>query len=406
MNIDLALMQKKALFTTLFVILTVSVVAYGFILYGKGYRLNLHGDGNKILAGTGLLVLTSTPNGAKVYIDDNLTTATDDTINLPPGEYDVKIEKDGYYPWKKHVLLKEEAVTKTDAVLFPVAPKLEATTLTGAVNPVVDPSGGLIGYKVSSSSADNNGIYVFNLGNRFIPFGASARQIATDKFDSFSTSSFEFSPDGREMLSTISDARSERIYLLKTDAMNTEPQNVTLTVEQIRKQWTVTQQQLDEKFATTLPVPSRKFILDNFSKRKLSPEGDKIFYVASQSATMPSFINPPLPSTNSTKEVREIKAGNAYVYQIKEDKNYLLYQPLEGEILPDFVWHPSSAHMVFIQNKRIFSLEYDGGNKTTLYAGPFDPSFLYTWPDGSGLIILTNFNDETVPGNLYKVGLR
>lgn len=60
-------MQKKALFTTLFVILTVSVVAYGFILYGKGYRLNLHGDGNKILAGTGLLVLTSTPNGAKVH---------------------------------------------------------------------------------------------------------------------------------------------------------------------------------------------------------------------------------------------------------------------------------------------------------------------------------------------------
>ena len=51
-------------------------------------------------------------------------------------------------------------------------------------------------------------------------------------------------------------------------------------------------------------------------------------------------------------------------------------------------------------------MEYDGGNKTTLYAGPFDPSFLYTWPDGSGLIILTNFNDETVPPNLYRVGLR
>ena len=51
-------------------------------------------------------------------------------------------------------------------------------------------------------------------------------------------------------------------------------------------------------------------------------------------------------------------------------------------------------------------MEYDGGNRTTLYAGPFDPDFLSTWQDGSGLVILTNFNDESVPGNLYKIGLR
>ncbi len=399
-------MPKKALFTTLLIVITVGVVAYGFILYGKGYRLNLGGEGSKILAGTGLLVLTSTPNGAKVYIDDNLTTATDDTINLPPGEYDVKIEKDGYYPWKKHVILKNEAVTKTDAVLFPVAPKLEATTLLGAEDPIVDPSGGLIGYKVSSSSAENNGIYVFNLGNRFIPFGASAHQIATDEFDDFSSSEFEFSPDGRQMLVTISDTPQNRIYLLKTDAMNTTPQNVTSTIDTVKKQWALMQSQLDEKFAATLPSASRRFILDNFAQRKLSPEGDKIFYVASQSATMPHFIKPPLPSTNSTAESRDIKQGAVYVYQLKEDKNYLLYEAPEGEIIPNFIWHPSSAHLVFEQNKRIFSLEYDGGNKTTLYVGPFDPTFLHTWPDGSGLIILTNFNDETVPGNLYKVGLR
>ena len=106
-------MPKKTLATTIIVLLMVSLVAYGFILYGKGYRLNLSGKGTKILAGTGLLVLTSTPNGAKAYVNDDLTTATDDTINLPPGDYDVRIEKDGYYPWKKHVTVKNEAVTKT-----------------------------------------------------------------------------------------------------------------------------------------------------------------------------------------------------------------------------------------------------------------------------------------------------
>ena len=400
-------MPKKTLLTTIVVLLLVSVVAYSFILYGKGYRLNFSGKGNKILAGTGLLVLTSTPNGARAYINDNLTTATDDTINLPTGEYDVKIEKDGYYPWKKHIILKNEVVTKTDAVLFPVAPKLEGATVLGAENPVVDPTGSLIAYEVSSSSADNNGLYILNLGKgSILPFGSSPRLIASDKFDNFSKAKVEFSPDGQELLASISTPAQDRIYLLKTDTLNVEPQNVTLTVDQVRKQWSVLQTQLDQKFAQSLPSVSRKFILDNFAKMQLSAEGDKILYVASQSASMPHFIKPPLLSTNSTAEARDLIKGAAYVYQVKEDKNYLLYKPGEGETLPNFIWHPSSAHVVFIQNNRIFSMEYDGGNKTTLYAGPFDPTFLYTWPDGSGLIILTNFNDETVPANLYRVGLR
>lgn len=399
-------MPKKTIFTTIVVLLVVSLIAYCFILYGKGYRLNLTGKGNKILAGTGLLVLTSTPNGARVYINDNFTTATDDTINLPPSEYDVRIEKDGYYPWKKHVLLKNEAVTKTDAVLFPVAPKLEGVTLLGAEQPIVDKTGSFISYKVSSSSAENNGIYILNLNRSIISFGSLSKQIASDKVDNFSKAVTEFSPDGLSLLATISAPAGERVYLLKTDILNTEPQNVTFTVEQIKKQWELMQQQIDKKFITSLPSPTRIFIQNNFSEPQLSAEGDKILYVASQSATMPHFITPPLPSTNSTTETREIVKGNAYVYQIKEDKNYLLYSLQDGEQLPHFIWHPSSAHVVFTQNKRIFSMEYDGGNKTTLYAGPFDPSFLYTWPDGSGLVILTNFNDETVPPNLYRVGLR
>ena len=402
-------MPKKALFTTIIALLIVSFITYGFILYGKGYRLNISGEGNKIISGTGLLVLTSTPNGAKVYLDDNLTTATNDTINLAPGEYNVRIEKDGYYPWKKKVILKNEAVTKTDAVLFPVAPKLEAASLLGGVDPIVDPTGSFVAYKVSSSSAENNGIYILNLGNRSIlSFLSSSKQIVSDKLDAFSASNIEFSPDGNSLLATIATATStsESVYLLKTDVLNTTPQYVTATLPLVRKNWAILRSQQEQKFAATLPNASRKFILEHFANTKLSPEGDKILYTASKSATMPLFITPKIPSTNSTVETRSLKKGSAYVYQIKEDKNYLLYDKNEEDSLPLFIWHPSSAHVIFVQNKRIFSMEYDGGNKTTLYSGPFDPKFLYTWPDGSGLIILTNFNDETIPSNLYRVGLR
>lgn len=396
--------MKKTTLTTLLVLFLVSIASYIFILYGKGYRLDLTGKGNKIVAGTGLLVITSTPNGARAYINDNLTTATDDTLNLPPGEYDIRIEKDGYYPWKKHVILKKEAVTKTDAVLFPTTPKLEATTFLGANNPIVDRSGSFIAYQISSSSAKNNGIYILSINRPFLSLGSSSRQLVSDTVDTFSKADVEFSPDGLTLLATVKTLSSNRIYLLKTDVSNDSPQNVTFTVGQLRLQWDELKKQQEEKLAKFLPQKSRAFILSNFSNMKVSPEGDKILYIASESAVMPNFITPPLPSTNSTPEMRNITKGYVYVYQIKEDKNYLFYS---GEkALPNFLWYPSSSHIVFIEGKRIVAMEYDGGNKTTLYSGPFDPAFLYPWPDSSGLIIKTNLNDETVPANLYKVGLR
>lgn len=396
--------MKKTILTTFLVLFLVSIASYIFILYGKGYRLDLTGKGNKIVAGTGLLVITSTPNGARAYINDNLTTATDDTLNLPPGEYDIRIEKDGYYPWKKHVTLKKEAVTKTDAVLFPTTPKLEATTFLGAENPIVDSGGNFIAYQVSSSSAKNNGIYILSINRPFLSLGSSSKQLVSDTIDTFSKADVEFSPDGLALLATVKTSSSKRIYLLKTDAPNDNPQNVTFTIGQLRLQWDELKKQQDEKLAKFLPQKSRAFILSNFSNIKLSPEGDKILYIASESAVMPNFITPPLPSTNSTPEVRNLTKGYTYVYQIKEDKNYLFYS--DEKALPNFLWYPSSSHIIFIEGKRIVAIEYDGGNKTTLYSGPFDPAFVYPWPDSSGLIIKTNLNDETVPANLYKVGLR
>jgi len=63
------------------------------IQFAKGYRFSRQG----ILQGTGLLAANSFPNGAQVYVNGKLSTATDNTLNLDPGEYDVEIKKDGIY---------------------------------------------------------------------------------------------------------------------------------------------------------------------------------------------------------------------------------------------------------------------------------------------------------------------
>jgi len=45
---------------------------------------------------------------------------------------------------------------------------------------------------------------------------------------------------------------------------------------------------------------------------------------ASESASIPLIINPALIGTDSTSQVRDIKKGEVYVYDLKEDRNYLI----------------------------------------------------------------------------------
>ena len=109
-------MKKILLTLSIFGILI--VVTAGIILYGKGYRL-FFDKGRPDVSGTGLLVATSSPDGAQVLVNEHLTTATDNTINLEPGSYNIKIFKQGYFPWEKHLSIEKGVVTKIEALFFP-----------------------------------------------------------------------------------------------------------------------------------------------------------------------------------------------------------------------------------------------------------------------------------------------
>jgi hypothetical protein len=153
--------NKQLVFSiVIFVILV--LVTIGVVLYGKGYRFGA--DAGKIeLKGTGLLVTESFPDSAQVFIDGKLKTATDNTINLPPGEYKVRIFKEGYFPWEKTIKIEAETVSKAEALLIPTAPKLESITDFGASAPILDPTITKIAFNVSDQTPERNGIYVFDM---------------------------------------------------------------------------------------------------------------------------------------------------------------------------------------------------------------------------------------------------
>lgn len=405
--------MRKQLLVSLLIFLLLLAATTLVILYGKGYRLGF-GEGSPKVSKTGLMVATSLPDGAQVFIDGNLTTATDNTLDLLPGEYKVEIKKEGFFPWQKTLRVEKELVTKADALLFPIAPKLESITTTGVEEPVLDPSGTKIAFRVASSSAIRNGVYVYDMTARTVlSLQTAAKQLANDTTALFSTADLSWSPDGESVIATISGELAPATYLLNANQLNEEPRNVSAILPTLDAEWEEERSQKAEAQIVGLKPQLKKMIADNFTILSWSPDDRKILYVASSSAELPLIIKPRLLGIDTMRESRRLQEGAVYVYDIREDLNTKVLDNLPQECQEDVKscdvpinWFPDSNHLIHIRDNQIHILENDGTNDTTVYAGPFINGFVFPWPDGSRLVVLTNFNNSNTLPNLYTISLR
>jgi hypothetical protein len=407
----MSLMKKVMLYiaTAAFLIIATIIV----ISFGRGYNFNF-GNGRIEILGSGLLAATSQPDGAGIYINNHLTSATNNTINLFPGEYDVKISKSGYSTWNKKVKIEKEVVSSIYAFLIPTAPKLNNITQAGISNPVLDPTRTKIAYTISSSdNPHGNGIYILDMGLRpILTLQNSSSQIVDNTIDNFSKASLSWSPDAKELIATISSGiDTSTTYLLKT-TFNENPQDITATLATIDSTWKELRENQDKSRLTGLKAKLQVLIKENFSILSWSEDETKILYTASKSATLPLIMYPPLIGTNSSPEAREIKIGAIYVYDAKEDKNFKILDSMPENNSQDFIngfpltWFTDSKHLIYVADKKIDIIDYDGLNKTTIYAGPFMEDYVFPWSDGSKILILTNLGNPNSSPNLYTIGLK
>ena len=381
------------------------IVTVAVILYGKGYNFSF-GDGKIGLLGTGLLAATSQPDGAGIYINNHLTSATNNTVSLSPGEYDIKIAKSGYFPWQKKIKIEKEVVSSAFALLIPTAPKLDNVTDIGVSDPVLDPTRTKIAYTVSASQDPRkNGVYILDMGLRpILTLQSSSSQIADNTIDNFSQSKLSWSPDAKELVATISAGPNiASTYLLKTN-FNENPQDVTATLEAVNASWSEQKIKQDKFQLLGFKAKLQSLIKENFKILSWSEDETKILYTATQSATLPLIINPPLIGANSTPEERQMSKGSVYVYDIKEDKNFKILDSMPTPL--PLTWFPDSKHLIFVFDKKIIIMDYDGQNKTTAYAGPFIDDYVFAWPDGSKILILTDLGNPNIAPNLYTIGLK
>jgi hypothetical protein len=250
-----------------------------------------------------------------------------------------------------------------------------------------------------------------------------------------------WSPDSKQIIAaTVSPLTYlPNYYLLDTGRLNESPIRITdiqTTMDEwniIAKTKTVERLSVLKPLAATTLTPLMKIL-------SFSPDETKILYEATASATILSILNPPLIGSDPTPENRDVKTGNIYVYDIKEDRNYLIGDvktlgfvkptptpaprtrtriPIptatpapEYSDLSDYngplpvQWLPTSKHLIAVSKDKIEAMDYDATNRKTLYSGPFLNGFVVPWSNASKLLILTTLNSATSYPNLYAVNLR
>jgi len=374
------------------------------IQLARGYRFDWQ---KKKFTPRGILVATSVPDGALVYLNGQLKTATNNTFFIQPGSYLVEIKKDGYFDWKKELKIEKELVTKTEAFLFPKATGLKPLTFLGAQNPSLSPDGTKIVYSLSLKEGENAGLWALDLIEFPLEIISKVPRkiVQSNQTLDFSKASILWSFDSRQILVSLGG----QSFLLDPGQFtpNQNLINISWNIKSIKESWKKEQEKQFQSKFKKLPSPLQEILKDKAANLIFSPDEEKVVYLATDSAKIPSDLIPPLPASSTQKEEREIKPNKWYVYDLKEDKNFeIKFSNSNFQFSINPTWFFTSRHLVLAEKEKISIVEYDGTNLTPIFSGPFENSYVFPSPNSSKIIILTNFGQppDQLP-NLYSINL-
>jgi hypothetical protein len=392
-------------------ILIVGTVGAFVSYYARGYRFDFR---SLKFQPNGILVIKSEPDGASVLIDGSLKTATNATVSLSPGVYDVEVRKDGYFSWYKRLTIDKEIVTQATVSLFRNVPSLSPATFSGASNPLMSPDGGKITYTVLPGDGvtdDKIGLWTLDTFSLPLGFSNDPRRI-TD--GDLTNASYSFSPDGRQIMLTTSNG----ISVLDTGLFTPQNQRVNIASQ---KAATITEWQQEKSVKDTSLIRNLPPELTDILTRKtrdfvFSPDANMILYTASGSGTLSDNLIKPLPGASTQKQERAVQSGHTYIYDIKEDRNFLITNQevilnsqqltVNSSQTPALRWMSTSRQLLLAQPGQVVIMDYDGTNKETVYSGSYIGSFAFPFNNTTRLLILTNLGAGTASPNLYTLTIK
>jgi len=395
--------SKRSLLVIFFVLIFIIVTTVGITFFANGYQISTKGK-ISFLA-TGIISATSKPKGASVYVDDKLLATTDNAINLPPGNYNIKIVKDGYLPWQKNIQVQKEIAYQTSTQFFRSSPDLKPLTVTGAINPAVSPDGSLVVFSVASASAaKTNGLYLIGLSDNVVfLIKNEAKQLSSNLPNlDWSKFTFTFSPNSKQILAHNTTNNSNYLIDLSTTTDFKNLYDITAKLSLIKEDWDLQEQQIIKTNLSLLPAELQPFISTNSAKNTLfNIDNTMVLYLAQIDGNLKKDIISPPPAQSTQTQSRDIKKDNYYIYDLKDDTNFWLgtkdlYHPQ---------WIANSNNLIYIEDQKIQTIEYDHTNQQTLFAGNFNKDAVYPWLDGSKIITLIA-PYSNAQENLYSVTIK
>lgn len=377
--------MSKRFIITIITLVVIALTAGLAIFLAKGYRIL---PGEKRIVGTGIINISSEPDAASVFIDGHLTTATNATVaSLTPKSYSVRVVKEGFIPWEKSVIVKEGLVTEVKITLFPAIPSIYPLTFTGVTNPTLSPDSSKLAYIVPRSgvAGDNKkaGIWVWTMvKNQQIAFARSSEphQVMTSLSIDFSNANLRWSPDSKQILATVSNNN----YLLSSDTLNSDPRDITAILTATLNDWQETKAATDALLIENIKDISLNKTASDSAFLRWSPDETKFMARAN-------------PVSDQGKEL----IGDVKVYDLEGNKQYILPEA------KSFMWLPNSRHIILVEEDTISLVEFDGENRSVIYAGNFEDNFVFPWPDSHRLVIVSSFPTPTASEpNLYGINLR
>lgn len=372
--------NRIAIFFTILASLLLCTLAAIFL--AQGYKVDLS---KRKIQKTGMLLASSVPEDAKLYLDGKLIDTTNTTLGaLEPGKHHLKIEKESYTTWEKEVEIFPELVTEIDALLIPKSPRLEPLTRTGVVLLDFSPNEHQIAY--TSRGEKSEGIWILDLSSPPILglVTENPRPIALDaEGRAFSLAEdLEFSPKGDQILLTL----NKQGYLLLNLA-NGNPPVATTSAEPTLTIWGEELEDLKEKWAKRLNLPEdlKKIAID--PKTLWSPDKKRFLYPKERDNYIEWHIY-------NGEEPLGVGRKREYIpLKFKKDEEARVF------------WHRTSRHLIAQKQGTISLVEIDGENQTEVLSAGLSDSRVFPTPDGANLIILTSFKKNGAP-NLYAIGLR
>jgi len=456
--------KRFRLILTLLIIVVLSTGTLIAIKFAKGYRPNLQKGG---LNGMGLLSATSYPKTAQVFVNDHLTTATDDTLYLSPGTYTIKIAKEGFSGWTKTFPISSELVSATDARLFPSLPSISPLTYNGAENISISPDGNKVLFVVKNANlADNNGVFILSMNsltNNFLGNSQISQITDLSSYD-YTKASFFWSPDNTEVLAVFLNTENDIVssHLLNIKGFNKAKDltdttvKLPLVIDNWQKQISVN----NNNYLKLLPEYLLDIMKNSAVNIFLSPDQEKILYTTTKDLELSTNpLESSLPSINPTQQERHLQKNRIYVFDLKEGTNYLISAdeksikslnplfflpdetketdstatatastptptPSKSTSLPlidqlktlaaqtnpllsyNLTWYPTSRHLIITSPEEIAVIEYDGNNRTTIFQTNIEGQIAIPSPDGHRLIILTDLKQKNSLSNLFSIDLK